>query len=89
MPRWRGDGRELFFVEPNGDLMSVAITDVTSSASMATLQVGRPARLFPSPSPANWDAAPDGQRFLFGIPVGHQELAPFTVVLNWQAPSLR
>jgi hypothetical protein len=86
MPRWRADGRELFFVAPNGDLMSVAITDGAASASTATLQVGRPARLFPAPSPTNWDAAPDGQRFLFAIPVG-PAMAPFTVVVNWQAPS--
>jgi serine/threonine protein kinase/Tol biopolymer transport system component len=87
MPRWRGDGRELFFVAPNGDLMSVA-TAVTASASTPTLRVGRPALLFPAPSPANWDAAPDGQRFLFAIPVGPRAMAPFTVVVNWQAPSL-
>jgi Tol biopolymer transport system component len=87
MPRWRGDGRELFFVAPNGDLMSVAITEVAASASPATLQVGRPVRLFPAPSPTNWDAAPDGQRFLFAMPVGPQAMAPFTVVVNWQAPS--
>jgi Tol biopolymer transport system component len=87
MPRWRGDGRELFFVAPNGDLMSVAITEVAASASPATLQVGRPARLFQAPSPTNWDAAPDGQRFLFAIPVGPQATAPFTVVVNWLAPS--
>jgi Tol biopolymer transport system component len=87
MPRWRGDGRELFFVAPNGDLMSVAMTEVAASASTATLQVGRPALLFPAPSPTNWDAAPDGQRFLFAIPVGPRAMAPFTVVVNWQAPS--
>ena len=87
MPRWRGDGRELFFVAPNGDLMSVAITEVAASASTATLQVGRPARLFPAPSPTSWDAAPDGQRFLFAIPVGPRAIAPFTVVVNWLAPS--
>jgi eukaryotic-like serine/threonine-protein kinase len=87
MPRWRGDGRELFFVAPNGDLMSVAMSGVAAGASKAALQVGRPALLFPAPSPNNWDAAPDGQRFLFAIPVRPRAMAPFTVVVNWQAPS--
>jgi hypothetical protein len=44
--------------------------------------------LFPAPSPTNWDVAPDGQRFLFAVPVRSQAMAPFTVVVNWQAPSL-
>jgi Tol biopolymer transport system component len=85
MPRWRGDGRELFFVAPDGDLMSVAVTEVPRSAATPTLQVSRPSRLFRAPSPTNWDAAPDGRRFLFAIPVRPQAMAPFTVVVNWQA----
>jgi hypothetical protein len=86
MPRWRGDGRELFFVTPSGDLMSAHITEV-ASASTPKLQVDRPSLLFHAPSPTNWDAAPDGQRFLFAAPVGPRVTAPFTVVVNWQAPS--
>jgi Tol biopolymer transport system component len=87
MPRWRGDGRELFFVAPNGNLMNVAITEAAAGASTTSLQVGRPAVLFPAPAPTNWDAAPDGQRFLFAIPVRLRAMAPFTVVVNWLAPS--
>jgi Tol biopolymer transport system component len=87
MPRWRGNGHELFFVAPNGDLMSVAVTEVAASASTTTLRVGDPDRLFRAPSPTHWDAAPDGRRFLFNIPVGPRSMAPFTVVMNWQAPS--
>jgi hypothetical protein len=43
--------------------------------------------LFRAPSPNNWDVAPDGQRFLFAIPAGARAMAPFTVVVKWQAPS--
>ncbi len=87
MSRWRGDGREIFFLAPNGDLMSVPVTELAANAPTATLQVGRPVLLFRAPSPTNWDAAPDGQRFLFAVPVGSRAVAPFTVVVNWQAPS--
>jgi hypothetical protein len=31
-----------------------------------------------------WAPSPDGKRFLFLVPE-NQEVAPFTVVLNWQA----
>ena len=87
MPRWRGDGRELFFATAKGDLMAAAIAEAPAGASAATLQVGHPTLLFPAPSPTQWDAAPDGQRFLFAIPVGPRAMAPFTVVVNWQARS--
>ena len=46
---------------------------------------GQAISLFPAPLRDHWDATPDGQRFLFAIPVGQQVIAPFTVVLNWQA----
>lgn len=39
-PRWRGDGKELFYISPSGQLMSVDITPGIDSAP------GRPAILF-------------------------------------------
>jgi len=82
MPRWRADSREIFYTA-NGNLMAVPVT------LGSNLQFGQPSVLFSAPSPNNWDAAPDGQRFLFAVPVGQQAIVPFTVVLNWQTTSQR
>ena len=80
-PRWRGDGKELFFVSPDGEVMAVDITlDPVFFA-------GVPHRLF-SADPtdlANYDVRPDGQRFLIFMRQRGTQDAPITVVLNWWA----
>ena len=81
VPRWRADGREIFYTAPNGNLIAVPV------ALGSNAPFGQPSVLFSAPA-ANWDVAPDGQSFLFAIPVGQQTIAPFTVVLHWQTTSL-
>jgi Tol biopolymer transport system component len=78
-PRWRADGKELFFAAPDGTVMSV---DVTTGA---TFQSSAPKRLFRISSPilSNWDVTSDGKRFL--VLVRQDAPAPFTVWQNWQA----
>ena len=78
-PMWRRDGRELFYSELDGRLMSVAITSKGSS-----VEAGRPVALFTRPPLSDWDPAPDGQRFLINKVV--KDPAPITVVLNWKPP---
>jgi hypothetical protein len=88
-PRWRGDGRELFYVAPDSMLMSATITDASPSAPTALFAV--PAGFAPrdattSRAPAPWAVTPDGQRFLFAAPADAASHANgLTVVLNWQA----
>jgi eukaryotic-like serine/threonine-protein kinase len=82
-PRWRGDGRELFYRAADGKLMAA---DVTLTPN---LRVGIPKALFQMPpeggpsSGSTWSVTSDGQRFL--LPVPRSANTPFTVVLNWQA----
>jgi Tol biopolymer transport system component len=68
--RWRGDGRELFYVEADGTLMSISLS---FSQDGNTFTASAPTRLFTPPimsSPENnadaqqYLAMPDGQRFL-------------------------
>ncbi len=77
MPRWRADGKEIFFRGPGGALMSAAFTGVSA------LHPGVPQSLFHLGGPW-WDASGDGNRFLVSLPLD-QGVPPFTVVLNWQA----
>jgi dipeptidyl aminopeptidase/acylaminoacyl peptidase/predicted Ser/Thr protein kinase len=76
-PRWRADGREVFFVNLSGDLVAV---DIQAGPSPT---IGAAHTLFHLGAFEDWDAAPDGQRFLFVQRIEDQYLAPITVVLNW------
>ena len=69
MVSWREDGRELYYLTPDWEVMAVDIT------TMPTIQAGTPRRLFtlPGPLPGNpkqWKSVtPDGQRFVFVLNV--------------------
>ena len=78
---WRADGKEIFYVAPDRNLMAVAIeTEPTFKV------VGSPQALFKLPGNALtfFDASRDGQRFLMPVPVtAGSAPPPFKVVLNW------
>jgi eukaryotic-like serine/threonine-protein kinase len=80
-PRWRRDGRALFFAALDSSLMTVDIE------TRRGFQAATPRRLFNMPGPitqVDWSLTPDGKRFLFLVrPDDPKE--PFTVVLNWAA----
>jgi hypothetical protein len=83
-PAWRGDGREIFYVEGGRQLMSVPL-------SAETMVAGRPVRLFEAAfGPAGrrpYDVSADGQRVLVALVVQEVAPSPITVVLNWPALS--
>jgi serine/threonine protein kinase len=79
-PRWRRDGRELFYMAPDGSMMAVAVTPQAV--------FGVPQRLFQLSINLSWDVDSTGTRFLFAIPSG-QTAPPFTVVRNWQRTSTK
>jgi len=86
-PRWRRDGKELYYRAPDGKVMVVEVT------SGATFQSATPKALFQVPSGQGepilsisfWDVALDGSRFLLPTQAVEGTSTPFTVVLNWQA----
>ena len=79
-PVWSRDGRELFYLAPNGKMMAV---DVNAGQPF---DVGTPTPLFQTPpGTVVGDVSADGKRFLLVTPVGPSASAPFTVVMNWAA----
>jgi eukaryotic-like serine/threonine-protein kinase len=87
--RWRGDGKELFYVAPDGMVMSVAISGSPVRAQPATPLFRAPQGFVTMDAtgrrgPAPWDVTPDGQRFLFAAPLEGGTASQFTVALNWQ-----
>ena len=86
LPRWRRDGKELFYLGGNTrTIMSAAVTTTPS------FTIGATKNLFETPYTQMmaftnlWDVAPDGSRFLFSTPaaVGNASQPPLTVILNW------
>jgi eukaryotic-like serine/threonine-protein kinase len=81
-PRWRPDGRELYYLTPDWKVMAVEVNANT------VFQAQSPRFLFEVPrQPAftEGDYTIDGKSFLFLVPTGQTRQVPFTVVLNWQA----
>jgi Tol biopolymer transport system component len=75
-PRWRGDGKELYYRAAAGTLMAVTIK------TEPTFEASAPVALFDAS--ANYYAVTyDGLRFLVALPQSETTSPPITVVLNW------
>jgi eukaryotic-like serine/threonine-protein kinase len=86
-PRWRRDGKELFYISADRKLMAVSVKD-----GDAAFEAGAPQPLFELDPmyPPLWgrfayQPAANGQKFLILTNVGGTAAPPITVVLNWQA----
>jgi Tol biopolymer transport system component len=85
-PRWRADGKEIFYLTPDGTMMAAPI-----KTTATTIESGTPQLLFKTPIAAvqltidQYAVTSDGQRFLIQVPTGNAGQAPITVVLNWAA----
>jgi hypothetical protein len=83
LPRWRADGKELFFISSDSSMMSV---DVSTGATFAA---GIPRELFKANVGPNlvsgYAVRNDGQQFLMPARDTQAETWPITVVLNWWA----
>jgi dipeptidyl aminopeptidase/acylaminoacyl peptidase len=77
-PRWRGDGRELYYLRA-ADQMLMAV----EIAGESGFRAGHPHAIGAAITRA-WDAAPDGKSFLATV-LANPKPQPYTVVLNWQA----
>ena len=84
-PRWRRDGKEIFYLDPNRRLM---VADVDGRGPSFKVGAVRPLFAIDAPLVARsaYDVSPDGQRFLVNV-LREQSAAPapLTVVSNWTA----
>jgi serine/threonine protein kinase len=81
-PRWRADGKELFYLTDT----SMMAVDIIRTGE--TLEAGTPRQLFSvsvvtNPNETRYAVKSDGQRFLVVQPVGGNDPLPLTVVQNW------
>jgi Tol biopolymer transport system component len=79
MPRWRGDGKELFFLAAPDRLMSVTV------GGGAGLQLSSPKELFrvPFSFTSGYAVASDGQQFIVGLQQNAGRRQLMTIVSDW------
>ena len=77
-PRWRRDGKELFYVTTDGQLM---VSEVNGAG--AAFQSSPPKLLFKGVAPTQFEVNAGGTRFLFPMVGSDTTQYPFTVVLTW------
>lgn len=86
-PRWRRDGKEIFYLAPAPDnkLMVAAVNGVGSA-----FEIGAVRPLIDTRAPVRnalrvYDISPDGQRFLVNTLAEEGASDPITLVVNWPA----
>jgi len=90
-PRWRRDGKELFYISADQKMTAVPIQLPNASTQAGTIQVGTPKVLFAEGTPETnpyifvYEPTSDGQRFLAMIPANEGATPKLTVALNWHA----
>jgi hypothetical protein len=86
-PRWRADGKELFYLSLDGKVMAAPVT------IGGKFDAGTPIALFQA-TPRQpvlpfdlfvYDVSRDGQRFLINAQVKRAEIEPMSIILNWTA----
>ena len=83
-PRWKADGRELFFISESGKVMAAELSPNDR------LQVVHVRELFTSPVQdtgppylSSYVVKKDGSRFLFNVPAQQQGEQPITLTVDW------
>jgi eukaryotic-like serine/threonine-protein kinase len=78
-PRWRGDGKELFYLKIDGSVMAVEV-----NRPAGALGPGASKRLFTALGVfPEWGVTRDGSRLLFAVPTA--PTPPLNIIQNWQS----
>ncbi|MEQ1759440.1 MAG: protein kinase [Vicinamibacterales bacterium] len=86
-PRWRRDGKELYYLALDRRLMA---TTIAISPDGSRVDLGTPTPLFgttvggPGLGQREYSVSRDGQRFLIDVPQAQEAAIPITVILNWR-----
>ena len=84
-PRWRVDGKELFFVTPDQRMDAAAIDTTGASVVVSRIEQLFQVRVDAAAGLNAWDVAPDGQRFLIASPVDEPRPPSLSLIVNWPA----
>ena len=78
-PRWRQDGKELFYLAPGSRLMAAEVSLRTD-----TLEIGKIQTLFEARRVDSYDVSTDGQKFIVEE-IGRVREPPLTLIQNWSS----
>jgi Tol biopolymer transport system component len=85
-PRWRGDGKELFFLAPDGSILAATVN------ATAQFEFDGPRTLLPAAMTLvirhAYTVTKDGQRFLMPV-LDQRNPSVITVVVNWPATAVK
>jgi eukaryotic-like serine/threonine-protein kinase len=83
-PRWRADGKELFYISDDNKMTAVEIQEKGGS-----VEIGNTQALFPVNASSSlllpYDVTNDGKKFVVVVPVASSGAEPITLVTNWVA----
>jgi hypothetical protein len=84
-PRWRQDGKELFYLSGEGKMMAVTVKTGASFEADSPVALFQTHRRQPVSAQDffSYDVSGDGQRFLIATRVDEANAAPPSVFLNW------
>jgi Tol biopolymer transport system component len=85
-PRWRADGRELYFVAPDRKLMAAAVITTAGNVSSGVPQTLFQTHMTRVPDKQQYDVARGG-RFLVLTELQETSTEPIHVLLNWKHSS--
>jgi Tol biopolymer transport system component len=85
-PRWRSDGKELFYLAPDGKIMATPVTIGASfdAGTPVALFQANPREMIATSEQFDYDASKDGQRFLINTQL-KAALTPMSVLMSWTA----
>ena len=86
-PRWRGDGKEIYFVSPDAKLMAASVETKSEfeSGTPTVLFQTDPRERVATTEVIIYSVSRDGQRFLVNTNYNNGSEHPMSVVLNWKS----
>lgn len=85
-PVWSSDGKEIFFIDRDRQLMATTVkTDSPAFEFTTPVALFKTRTVYQYGLFQEFDVSPDRQRFVIGTLVGETKPANPTVILNWTA----
>ena len=85
-PRWRSDGKEFYYLAPDGKIMATPVTTGANfdAGTPVALFQANPREVVATSEQFSYDVSKDGQRFLVNTQL-KTAMTPMSVVMNWAA----